>query len=362
MRGADVELIGLSRYYGEVPAIRDVHLHVRAGELVTLLGPSGSGKTTTLMAVAGFVHPSEGDIRIGGRSVLDLPPDRRNLGVVFQSYALFPHMSVFENVAFPLRMRRLERTTIRRRVGEALALVQLGHLGERRIQQLSGGQQQRVALARALVFEPPVLLMDEPLGALDRQLREQMQLEIKRLQRSLGLTALHVTHDQEEALVLSDRIAILHEGAVHQVGSPAEVYERPATAFVASFVGESNFLAGVVGEAGSGGVLVRVDAAGGTLRAPAPAAAVARGQAVRVMVRPEAVRLLPAAADPGADNALAGRIEEAVYLGQAVRYVVRAGGAGLIVREPHRSGEPVRPVGADVVAAWSPAGTVLLVD
>jgi ABC-type Fe3+/spermidine/putrescine transport system ATPase subunit len=236
--GAEVVLAGLTRYYGETAAVREVSLAVGAGEFVTLLGPSGSGKTTTLMIVAGFVEPSAGDVRIGGRSVLGLPPHRRNLGVVFQSYALFPHMPVFDNVAFPLRMRRVDRTETRRRVAAALDMVQLGALAERRIHQLSGGQQQRVALARALVFEPPVLLMDEPLGALDRKLREQMQLEIKRLQRALGLTAIYVTHDQEEALLLSDRVAIMHEGAIHQVGAPAEVYERPATAFVADFVGE----------------------------------------------------------------------------------------------------------------------------
>jgi spermidine/putrescine ABC transporter ATP-binding subunit len=358
VRGADVELIKLSRYYGEVAAIRGVDLHVHAGEFLTLLGPSGSGKTTTLMAVAGFVEPSEGDIRIDGRSVRGLPPDRRNLGVVFQSYALFPHMSVFENVAFPLRMRRMGRAAIAERVGRTLELVQLGRLGERRIQQISGGQQQRVALARALVFEPPVLLMDEPLGALDRKLREQMQLEIKRLQRSLGLTVLYVTHDQEEALVLSDRVAVLNEGLVHQVGSPAEVYERPATAFVAAFVGESNFLAAVAEAVTPDRVTLRVDG----LERPvhAPAAAVATGQPVRVMVRPEAVRLGPPDAGAGADNALPGRIEEVVYLGQAVRYLVRVGGLPLVAREPHRGGEPIRPVGAAVTASWPVAAAVVV--
>src|SRR5262249_30604158 len=244
--GAEVKLVGLSRDYGEVVAVRDLNLTIAPGEFLTLLGPSGSGKTTTLMMVAGFVHPTAGDIFLDGRSVVAVAPHRRNLGIVFQSYALFPHMSVFDNVAFPLRMRHVAPQELRRRVEEALALVHLGPMGARRIQQLSGGQQQRVALARALVFRPPVLLMDEPLGALDRKLREQMQLEIKRIQHTLGLTVLYVTHDQEEALILSDRIAIMHDGVLHQVGTPAEVYERPTTAVVADFVGESNMLRGVV--------------------------------------------------------------------------------------------------------------------
>src|SRR5262245_44304568 len=328
-RGAEVTLRGLSRDYGEIAAVRDLDLAVAPGEFVTLLGPSGSGKTTTLMMVAGFVHPTAGDICLDGRSILAVAPHRRNLGVVFQSYALFPHMSVFDNVAFPLRMRRVERREIRRRVEDVLGLVHLGPLGGRRIQELSGGQQQRVALARALIFRPPVLLMDEPLGALDRKLRDQMQLEIKRIQRTLGLTVLYVTHDQEEALILSDRIAIMHEGRLHQVGPPAEVYERPATGFVADFVGESNVLAGVVENGGPPGSTVRLAPSGRLLRAREDA--LAPGQPVRLMVRPEAVAVDIAEPDEG-DNRIEGVVEEALYLGQAIRYVVRADELVLVAR------------------------------
>ena len=208
--------------------MQSVDLTVAAGEFLTLLGPSGSGKTTTLMMLAGFVDPSAGDIWIGGQDIVALPPERRDIGMVFQNYALFPHMTVFDNVAFPLRMRGVDRQVQREGVQEALDLVQLGQMGERKIQQLSGGQQQRVALARALVFRPPLLLMDEPLGALDRKLRDQMQFEIKRIQQTLGLTVVYVTHDQEEALGMSDRIAIMNDGVIHQVGTPREVYEHPS--------------------------------------------------------------------------------------------------------------------------------------
>jgi len=355
--GAEVVLDGVTRHYGETAVVRDVSLTVRAGEFLTLLGPSGSGKTTTLMIVAGFVEPSAGDVRIGGRSVAGLPPHRRNLGVVFQSYALFPHMSVSDNVAFPLRMRRVGGAEARRRVQAALEMVQLGELGARRIQQLSGGQQQRVALARALVFEPPVLLMDEPLGALDRKLREQMQLEIKRLQQLLGLTAIYVTHDQEEALILSDRIAIMHDGLIHQVGAPAEVYERPATAFVADFVGESNVLRGVVETASPEGVTVCLTPAGP--RVHGPAGPVAPGQPVRLMIRPEALTLRDGAGE-AASNALPGVVEEALYLGQAIRYTVRAGDLVLTVREPHRTADPTFAPQARVTVSWPRHATILV--
>ncbi len=255
----------------------------------------------------GSWSPLAGDIWIGGQDIVGLPPERRDIGMVFQNYALFPHMTVFDNVAFPLRMRRVDRQAQRARVQEALDLVQLGQMGERKIQQLSGGQQQRVALARALVFRPPLLLMDEPLGALDRKLRDQMQLEIKRIQQTLGLTVVYVTHDQEEALGMSDRIAIMNDGVIHQVGTPREVYEHPATAFVAAFVGESNFLDGVL-ESTGGGRLEHHD----TRHRPAhhgPATGVRPGETVRVMIRPEALTLCqPAREIPDRSrNALLGR-------------------------------------------------------
>jgi putative spermidine/putrescine transport system ATP-binding protein len=358
--GAEVRLVGLSRYYGEVVAVQAVDLTIAAGEFLTLLGPSGSGKTTTLMMLAGFVQPSAGEIWIGGQAVIDLPPERRNIGMVFQSYALFPHMSVFDNVGFPLRMRGIDRKTQRTRAQEALDLVQLGRMGERRIQQLSGGQQQRVALARALVFHPPLLLMDEPLGALDRKLRDQMQFEIKRIQQTLGLTVVYVTHDQEEALALSDRIAIMNEGVIHQVGTPSEIYEHPTTAFVAEFVGESNFVDGVVEAGGGDGSLIAMPESG--RRVFGPATAVPPGQSVRLMFRPEALTLRPEPATDRHDglNALPGVVEEVVYLGQSVRYVVRVDELRLMVRAPHRPGEPIFPRGARVVVTWPRIATLIL--
>src|SRR5688572_11305539 len=240
--GASVDLVNLRKLYGGVVALDTLTLSVKQGEFVTLLGPSGSGKTTTLMMIAGFEDPSAGDILVNGEPVVSRPPHRRNIGVVFQSYALFPHMTVAGNVGYPLRMRHVRRDDVRRRVAAALDLVQLGALGDRYPAQLSGGQQQRVALARALVFEPPLLLMDEPLGALDKKLREDLQLEIKRIHRDVGVTVIYVTHDQSEALTMSDRIAIMRAGRLEQYGAADELYERPATRFVAEFVGEATLL------------------------------------------------------------------------------------------------------------------------
>jgi putative spermidine/putrescine transport system ATP-binding protein len=349
--GGEIRLVGLGRSYDGLAAVSGVDLVAHRGEILTLLGASGSGKTTTLMMIAGFVTPSEGDILLDDRSVLGKPPDKRNLGVVFQSYALFPHMSVVENVAFPLRMRGLRADQVKTRSEEALDLVHLGGLGARRIHQLSGGQQQRVALARALVFRPPVLLMDEPLGALDRKLREQMQLEIKRIQRSLGITILYVTHDQEEALILSDRIAIMHQGRVQQVGTPEEVYERPATSYVASFLGESNFLQGILSATTSTESRVELDC--GTIVLAQPTA-LPLGSRVQIMVRPEQVFLIGDRGDSRLNslNSLAGAVEIAEYLGQMIRYFVRAGNTTIAVREPRRVGVRHR-VGDRVELAWA---------
>jgi ABC-type Fe3+/spermidine/putrescine transport system ATPase subunit len=280
--------------------------------------------------------------------------------MVFQNYALFPHMTVFDNVAFPLRMRRVDRRVQRERVQEALDLVQLGQMGERKIQQLSGGQQQRVALARALVFRPPLLLMDEPLGALDRKLRDQMQFEIKRIQQTLGLTVIYVTHDQEEALGMSDRIAIMNDGIIHQVGTPSEVYEHPATAFVAAFVGESNFL---------DGVLESTEADGSSISIPdirqhidGPATSARPGQAVRVMIRPEALTLCEPVSEmqDRSRNALPGEVEEVVYLGQTVRYMVRVDQLRLMVRAPHRPSDPIFARGVVVMVTWPRTATLIL--
>ena len=240
--GASVSLTGLEKRYDGVGAVRGISLEVQSGEFLTLLGPSGSGKTTTLMMIAGFETPSAGDIAVDGRSVIAIPPNKRNLGMVFQNYALFPHLSVADNIGFPLKQRGVDRTARARMVAEALEVVRLPGYGGRSPRQLSGGQQQRVALARAIVFRPRLLLMDEPLGALDKQLREGLQMELRRLHAELGITFIYVTHDQDEALTMSDRIAVVNEGRIAQLGTPEDLYDRPSDRFVASFIGESNFL------------------------------------------------------------------------------------------------------------------------
>ncbi|RWB65504.1 ABC transporter ATP-binding protein [Mesorhizobium sp.] len=242
MKGESVTVHRLAKRYGSVTAVEDVSVDVKPGEFLSLLGPSGSGKTTLLMMIAGFELPTAGLVKIGATDITHVAPNKRNVGMVFQKYALFPHMSVNDNVGFPLRMRKMDRAQIQRRVREALAMVQLDAYGSRMPCQLSGGQQQRVALARALVFEPPVLLMDEPLGALDKKLREQLQIEIKTLQQRLGVTVIYVTHDQEEALTMSDRIAVMDSGQIAQIGSPASLYRAPTSPFVAEFIGKMNFL------------------------------------------------------------------------------------------------------------------------
>jgi spermidine/putrescine ABC transporter ATP-binding subunit len=337
--GAQVELVALSRRYAQAFAVHDLHLAIAAGELLTLLGPSGSGKTTTLMMIAGFVRPSAGDIRIGRQSVIGLPAYMRNIGVVFQNYALFPHMDVFDNVAFPLRMRHVPLLERRQRVREALELVHLSQMEKRKIHHLSGGEQQRVALARALVFRPPVLLMDEPLGALDRKLKEELQNEIKRVQQVTGVTVLYVTHDQEEALILSDRIAIMDQGKLHQVGTPRDVYERPGSTFVARFMGESNSLVGeVVAKSGS---MATIGLAFDGIRIECQTAAALAGRAAMVVIRPEALELRPASARERQPNSVDGFILDTVYLGQSIRYGVGIGDAQLIARVSHRAGERI---------------------
>ena len=245
-RGAPITLENLSKYYGTVGANRDVNLDISPGEFLTLLGPSGSGKTTALMMIAGFVIPTSGDIRVNGQSIVQVPVHKRNIGMVFQNYALFPHLNVARNVSFPLEMRNTPKAEIEKRVDAALDLVRLGGFRDRRPKQLSGGQQQRVALARALIFEPTVLLLDEPLGALDAKLREEMKIEIKQLHQKIGATILFVTHDQEEALTLSDRIAVFNDGEIVQLGTPDQLYHQPANRFVADFIGETNLLSGKV--------------------------------------------------------------------------------------------------------------------
>ena len=331
-------------------------LTARPGEFLTLLGPSGSGKTTTLACVAGFAVPSEGEVWIEGARVTFDPPFKRNVGMVFQNYALFPHMTVADNLAFPLRMRKVPSAAIRERVAQGLALVQLDGLGARYPRQLSGGQQQRVAMARALVFEPPVLLMDEPLGALDKQLRLEMQLELKHLQTRLGVTVIYVTHDQEEALTLSDRIAVMNRGRVEQVGDPTELYDTPATGFVARFIGESNRVEGTV-QAGEGGRPLLVTRSG--LRLPVRPGGAVIGAAAVLLLRPERIAIAAdagAGPDPGTTGpTVVGDIVETVFVGDATRYVVRAaGGETFTVKRLNLDAADRLKVGARVTLRWDP--------
>jgi putative spermidine/putrescine transport system ATP-binding protein len=335
-----VELIGISKSFAGVPAVDRIDLTVAQGEFLTLLGPSGCGKTTTLNLVAGFLTPDEGAIRLAGRSVDRLAPFRRDIGIVFQDYALFPHMSVAENVGFGLRMRRAGRAEIDRRVTEALDLVHLAGFGDRRPLALSGGQRQRVALARALVIRPTVLLLDEPLSNLDLKLREEMRLEITTLQRNLGITMVMVTHDQSEALAVSDRIAVMHRGRIEQLGDAHGVYEHPASRFVADFIGSTNFLPGTTeqGAPAGGWCLVRTEA--GPLRLVAPQA-VRDGATVDVAVRPERLRFGDAA-EPGGLT-LAGTVLRHVYLGGHTETYVRSAGGVVCVVQTGNDGASVLP-------------------
>jgi spermidine/putrescine ABC transporter ATP-binding subunit len=355
IKGAEVRLEGLVKTFGPVRAVDGVTLTVRAGEFLTLLGPSGSGKTTTLACIAGFAVPTEGDVLIQGRVVTFEPPFKRNVGMVFQNYALFPHMTVAQNLAFPLRMRKLPAAVARERVAGVLALVQLEGLEGRYPRQLSGGQQQRVALARALVFEPPVLLMDEPLGALDKKLRTDMQLELKHLQARLGVTVIYVTHDQEEALTLSDRIAVMNRGRIEQLGEPLEVYETPRTRFVAEFIGESNLVEGTVAPAAGGG-LVLVTRAG--LCLPIRPGSARAGEAATVLLRPEKIAIA-VEGGPGDAPIVDGEVAEAIYLGETVRYVVRAaGGQRLTIKQPNLAPSGALKVGTRVGLRWDPDAAV----
>jgi len=355
-----VEVKGVTIRYKGVTALNNVDIAIREGEFFSLLGPSGCGKTTTLSTVGGFVQPDSGDVLIEGRSVLGTPPYRRPVNTVFQSYALFPHMTVAENIGFGPRMAGLARDEIARRVEDALQLVSLSGMGERRPSQLSGGQQQRVALARALVNRPAVLLLDEPLGALDLKLRKQMQLELSRIQREVGITFVYVTHDQEEAMTMSDRIAVMSHGSVVQIGTPQEIYERPATLFVADFIGLSNILTGeVLDRVGS------VRLAGGTVvRVPAGAAARV-GSKVAVVVRPDHMSLSPS--PPGGDaNAIRGRITKLSFLGTHLQISVAIEAHVEIVVSrplaPEEQGDPLPERGDQVLVTWAVARSFCFPD
>jgi spermidine/putrescine ABC transporter ATP-binding subunit len=355
-----IELRGLTKRYGEEIVVNDIAASIAAGEFFSLLGPSGSGKTTTLMMVAGFVQPDSGAILLDGEDIAATPPQKRGFGMVFQNYAIFPHLNVFENIAFPLRARHWPKPKIAERVNWALELVRLGRFADRYARQLSGGQQQRVALARAIVFHPPVVLMDEPLGALDKNLRFEMQVEIKEIQQRLGMTVLYVTHDQEEAMSMSDRIAILNHGRIDQVGSPGEVYERPANPFVGRFLGEANLIEGTI--AGQVGQFVRLALSSGQeLRAPLGSASViGRGM---LFIRPERVDIAAgsiAATDP-LTNALMGTVHRCSFLGNILRYSVDVDGiAPVKVDLQNAVGVAPLRAGAPVVLRWPVAESLIL--
>ena len=348
-----VEIEGVTKRFGETPALDDVSLRIEEGELFALLGPSGSGKTTLLRAIAGFVDPQAGTIRIDGDAMRDLPVHRRDIGMVFQHYALFPHMSVFDNVAFGLSVRHVARKETAERVRAMLALVQLEGYEERRPGQLSGGQQQRVALARALVTRPRVLLLDEPLGALDKRLRRRMQVELRQIQREVGITTVFVTHDQEEALTLSDRIAILDAGRIVQSGPPQAVYEHPRTVFAADFLGDANFFTGRV--RGDG----RVRAPGGSELLAAGVAEDAGGEVI-LAVRPEKLRIARIGApEPDGPNRLEGRVVSVLYAGSTVTYRVACGEVEVTVLEQNREAAPIAQ-GEPVTVSWRPEHTVVV--
>ena len=345
-------------YAGHV-AVDDVSLDLAEGEFLTFLGPSGSGKTTVLMCIAGFTEPTGGTMVLSGQPLGPLPPHRRDIGMVFQNYALFPHMTVAKNVAFPLQVRGVGQKEIDARVQKMLELVGLPTHGRRLPIELSGGQQQRVALARAMVYEPRLLLMDEPLGALDKKLRLQMQIEIMRLHRELGVSIVYVTHDQEEALVMSDRIALFNAGTIEQVGTPSELYELPRTRFVADFIGESNLIpATCVADGGTDPIFTT--AAGASLHARRGHVA-RRGDDVMVAVRPEKIRLSSADTPIGPRNQLEGEVVAAVYLGQAKRYLVRtAGGLEIAALEQQFNALPGHGIGDRVHVGWSAEDCVVL--
>jgi len=334
-------------YDGVTLVVKDLNLAIRRGEFVTMLGPSGSGKTTCLMMLAGFETATHGNIKLGGVSINNIPPHKRNIGMVFQNYALFPHMTVGENLAFPLEVRKLGKAEVEQKVTRALDMVQMGAFKSRRPAQLSGGQQQRIALARALVFEAELILMDEPLGALDKQLREQMQYEIKHIHESLGITVVYVTHDQSEALTMSDRIAVFDDGVIQQLADPTTLYEKPENAFVARFIGENNTLGGKV--TGIDGATATVQLDGGpTVQALAVNCGVV-GNRTMLSVRPERILI----GDASAPNVLEARVVELIYLGDHIRCRMEvAGDDSFIVKVPNSHAHAALNIGEVTPIGW----------
>jgi len=360
---ADIRLEAVTKRFADVVAVDDLTLEIPRGAFFALLGPSGCGKTTTLRMVGGFEDPTAGTIYLGGEDVTQLPPYKRDVNTVFQSYALFPHLSVEKNVSFGLERRRTDKAEMRRRVAQALEMVQLAGYERRKPAQLSGGQQQRVALARALVNRPRALLLDEPLGALDLRLRKQLQIELKRIQQDVGITFVHVTHDQEEAMSMADTIAVMNEGRIEQAGSAADLYERPRTEFVANFLGVSNLVDARVRASQNGRATVETHD-GTTLHVPSDRIGPHGTGAVRIGVRPEKVRLSPAGAElASGDNVLRGTVVVASFLGVSIQYVVRAaGGEELTVFAQNLDGaepESLGP-GREVQLSWDPQHTFVV--
>jgi spermidine/putrescine transport system ATP-binding protein len=343
--------------FGEVVAVSGMDLRIEGGEFFTMLGPSGCGKTTTLRMIAGFERPSEGSIRLDGVEMAQTPPHKRKVNTVFQSYALFPHMTVADNVAFGLRYQKLTKAEAKQRTDKAMAMVQLSGFEKRRPGQLSGGQQQRVALARALVLEPPVLLLDEPLGALDARLRVDLQVELKRIQETLNVTFVYVTHDQDEALTMSDRVAVMKDGRIEQLGTPQELYEEPATTFVANFLGSSNLIPATLAGRENGHSKLTVGKF--TLRAGRPATDAAEGDAM-AMIRPERVRLEQHGAE--GENRLPGMVEEVVYLGFHEEVRVRLATGALVKVNVPNDGATVEYSQGDPVAVHLPADCLRVLD
>ncbi len=356
--GGSLSLRSVTKYYRDARVVDQVDLEIESGEFVTFLGPSGSGKTTTLNMIAGFAPPSEGEIRLDGVDISTTPAHRRGIGMVFQHYALFPHMTVEQNVAYPFKQRKVPKAQRAVQVADALRMVELEGFGRRMPAELSGGQQQRVALARALALRPPVLLMDEPLGALDKRLREVLQISIKELHKELGITFVYVTHDQDEALLLSDRIAVFNDGRVEQIGTAVELYERPVTRFVAEFMGDSNIFTGVLDDVGA----VQLDNHGLSVRV-ADRRGVGASQRVATLVRPEHMQLVaPGTARPSLPNRLRGVVRVVRYHGTSLKVEVETPSGGRVhVRTPSRTEYQAVP-GELVEVAWAPDDCVIIAD
>lgn len=339
-------------YDGETLVVKDLNLSIARGEFLTMLGPSGSGKTTCLMMLAGFETATHGDIRLGGVSINNIPPHKRGIGMVFQNYALFPHMTIAENLSFPLEVRKIGKSEREQKVMHALDMVEMGQFGGRRPAQLSGGQQQRVALARALVFEPELVLMDEPLGALDKQLREKMQFEITDLAHRLGITVVYVTHDQTEALTMSDQVAVFNDGRIQQLAPPDELYERPMNSFVAQFIGENNSFEGVVKELQAGRAIVELK--GGDIIDCLPVNVSAVGEKTRVSVRPERVEWRPERLQAGA-HLLEATVIESIYMGDTFRTRLRVAGSEDFIMKYRNAPDQDRLIaGTQIRIGWLP--------